>query len=89
MSPSSKIPDNLEEQVKAIISKISGLKPNEISLDAHFVKDLGVDSIQILEIAVGLEKTFGIRVPEERFPSMTTINAVIKEIKPLFDDKRK
>lgn len=85
MSP--KIPNDLEGQIKQIISKISGLKPNEISSDAHFVKDLGIDSIQVLEVAVALEKTFGIRVGEERFPSMTTINNVIKEIKPLFDSK--
>ena len=82
MSP--KIPDNLEGQIKEIISKISGTAPKEISSDAHFVRDLGIDSIQVLEIAVALEKTFGIRIEEDRFPAMTTINSVIKEIKPLF-----
>ena len=81
---STKIPHDLEDRIKQIISKISGVGPDEISLDAHFMKDLGVDSIQVLEIAVALEKAFGIRIEESKFPSMTTINSVIKEITPLF-----
>ncbi len=79
------IPDDLETRITEIISKISGLSPDEIKPDAHFINDLGVDSIQILEIAVSLEKAFGIRIPEEKFSFMTTINGVIDQIKPLFN----
>ncbi len=81
MSP--KKSNNLEEQIKEIISKISGMDPKEISSNAHFIKDLGMDSIQVLEISVALEKTFGVRIEEDKFPLLTTINSVIKEIKPL------
>ena len=72
--------ENIEEVIRDTISKLSGIKPKEIDPNAHFVKDLGIDSINVVELTVALEKNFGMTIDDLVIGSMTTINSTIKTV---------
>ena len=59
----------LVEELKALIIKnlkLDDITPVDIDAAAPlFGGGLGLDSIDALELVVGLEKTYGIRIPDE------------------------
>jgi acyl carrier protein len=59
----------LEERLKALIVERLFLKvaPKDIGDEDELMETLGVDSVQIFEIVVGLEEEFGVTFDEEEF----------------------
>lgn len=47
---------NIEKEIISIISDVSGIDEEEITLETNLVNDLEVDSIKAIEIAVAIEK---------------------------------
>ncbi len=61
--------DDLKRRVKEMIVErlgLEGLRPEEIDDDAPlFGEGLGLDSIDALELSIGLEKVFGVKLETE------------------------
>ena len=58
-------PDSLRATIKRLIVErlfIEGLDPVDISDDAPIGDELGLDSMDFLELAVGLEQEFGLQI---------------------------
>lgn len=60
---------SIESKLKAMIVERLYLKvkPDEIPTDASLTDTYGIDSVSLLELVVGLEETFGIRIEEGDF----------------------
>ncbi len=56
----------LSQKVKSIISEILDIEEEKLSEDTDLIREIGIESIDMLEIAISLEKEFGIRVDENR-----------------------
>jgi acyl carrier protein len=69
--------DTIETEIKNLVAEIIEKKPDEISPDARFVEDLGVDSMMALEILAGIEKKYKIAIPEEKLTELRTLNAAV------------
>ena len=54
------------EQVKIIVAEQLGREAEDIDLDAHLVKDLGADSLDLAECMVAFEQTFKVRISSEQ-----------------------
>jgi acyl carrier protein len=76
---------NVEQEIIAIISDISGFDENEITPDTNFQKDLEVDSIKTIEITVAIEKKFQISVRDEDVPKITTVHQAIELVNKLLN----
>lgn len=74
-SPSSQ---DVAGEIKAIIARIIDVPVDELDCDAHFIDDLGVDSLLALEMLSALERRFKIEVPEEELVQFTSVNKVIE-----------
>jgi 8-amino-7-oxononanoate synthase/acyl carrier protein len=59
----------VEHQIRAV----AGERAGELSLDTNIVLDLGLDSLERLEIARGLEEIFAGRFPQEVLDAIETI----------------
>jgi acyl carrier protein len=75
--------ENLEKEIIAIISDVSGYDENEISPEKNFYTDLEIDSIKAIEITVAIEKKFKISIRDEDVPSIATVNDAISLVNKL------
>jgi acyl carrier protein len=69
--------DEIKNQITDLITEIAedmDVDESTITDDAHFVKDMGLDSMALLEVLATMEKKFGVSIPESEFPNITTIN---------------
>jgi len=65
----------LRSQLRDLIANI--IEIDDFNDDDNFVADLGVDSMMALEIVARIEKTYRIRIPEEYFAQMKTLNEIV------------
>jgi len=78
----------LRDQVKAMIVQCARLKipPSELKDDAPLFdkeKGLGLDSIDVLEIVVNIEKTFGVQIPDRETGEkvLLSVNTIVEHLK--------
>ena len=80
-------PENLEQEIKEVISNITGIGAAELKNDANFWEDLGIDSIKAIEITVAIERKYKIRVPDDRVPEISTIGKAVEVVKKALEKK--
>ena len=68
----------IENELRSIIAQIVEIEPEKITLDAHFVEDLGMDSMMALEILASIEKKYKLRIPEENLPKLTSLGKAVE-----------
>ena len=68
------------EKVKEVIIDKLGVDESAITEEAHFVNDLGADSLDTVELIMEFEEEFGIEIPDEDAENITTVNSAIKYI---------
>ena len=56
---------SIAERVKKIIVDQLGVDEEEVTTNAHFVEDLGADSLDTVELVMAFEEEFGIEIPDE------------------------
>ena len=70
----------LERLIKAV-ADVLDLDPATITADSKFVDDLGADSLDVLEIVMGIEEEFDIEIANEDAEHITTVADAVEEIK--------
>ena len=55
------------EKVADIIADTSEIERDSIMPDSHIIDDLGIDSLDFLDIVFAIDKEFGIKVPLEKW----------------------
>ena len=71
---------NTQEKVTQILVEKIGIAPTEATLDANFIKDLGIDSLDYAEIVMEFEQTFNIRIPDSDAEKLQTVGQAVKYI---------
>ena len=71
------------DKVKELIAGQLGKSIDEITEEKEIVKDLGADSLDVVEMIMGLEEEFGITVPEEDAVNIKTVGDVVKAIEAI------
>jgi acyl carrier protein len=57
--------DSAFDRIAGIIAETSGLPREQITPESHVIDDLGIDSLDFLDIVFAIDKEFGIKVPVE------------------------
>ena len=55
------------DAVADIIAEVSSIDRATIVPDSHAINDLGIDSLDFLDIAFAIDKAFGIKLPLEQW----------------------
>ena len=54
-----------------------GLQSDEITMDSHFINDLGCDSLLLSELIMIFEDKFGLRIPDTEAEKLKTVGSVV------------
>ena len=65
------------DKIKEVIIDKLGVDEAAITEEAHFVNDLGADSLDTVELIMQLEEEFGIEIPDEDAETITTVQAAV------------
>ena len=66
-------PQEVADGLKAIMAERLGLQVEQIVPEARLVEDLGLDSLDAVELAIAVERKFEIEVPEEELTKLKTV----------------
>ena len=69
------------ERVKSVIVDQLGVDEDTVTLEASFVDDLGADSLDVVELIMGLETEFDIEIPDEQAEKISTVGDAVNYIK--------
>lgn len=65
------------EEVKTILARQLRVSPDKVTLDAQIKKDLGADSVDILQLLMRLEDDYGIVIPDQELAKFETVGDVV------------
>jgi acyl carrier protein len=71
---------SVEEKVKQLIVEQLQVDEAEVTPTAHFVDDLGADSLDIVELVMTFEEAFEIEIPDEEAEKIATVKDAIDYI---------
>lgn len=69
------------ERLISAIAEVLDLEESKINADSKFVEDLGADSLDVLEIIMGIEEEFGIQIPTSAAENIVTVGDAFEAIK--------
>ncbi|MCF7908528.1 MAG: acyl carrier protein [Candidatus Omnitrophica bacterium] len=81
------VPEDLGKQIKDIVARVIEIELDQVTPDADFINDLGVDSLKAIEITGAIEKAFRVVVPEEKIRDIRTLNQAISLTQQLLQAK--
>jgi acyl carrier protein len=70
----------IEQRVKDIMVEQLGVNADQVTSDAKIVEDLGADSLDVVELIMGLEEEFGYEIPDQEAEKLQTVGDVVKYI---------
>ena len=65
------------EKVKKVLVDQLNLKEADITLDTNIKKDLGADSLDILQLLMSIEEEYGIQIPDDELAGFETVGDVV------------
>ena len=68
------------DDVKDVIVEKLGVDADKVVPEARFVEDLGADSMETVELIMGLEDKFGVTISDEDAEGIRTVQAAIDYI---------
>ncbi|MGL2764195.1 acyl carrier protein [Helicobacter pylori] len=71
---------NLFETIQAVIAEQLEIDVSQVTPEAKFMKDLGVDSLDIVELIMALEERFGIEISDEQAEKIVNVGDVMRYI---------
>ncbi|NIK72605.1 acyl carrier protein [Thermonema lapsum] len=69
--------DEILQKLRDILSEKLGIQPSLVVPEAHLVKDLGIDSLDYIEIIMELEQVYNISIPETDSEHFRTVEDVM------------
>lgn len=71
------------ENVKKALAKQFELDPDTITLDTSLIDDIGADSLDVVELVMDLEDSFGISISDEDAAELYTVRRIVDYLEKL------
>ncbi|MCQ2770868.1 MAG: acyl carrier protein [Clostridia bacterium] len=68
------------DTLKKIISRQLGIEEDDITVETRIMDDLGADSLDIVEMVMGIEEETGVSIPDEVVATFETVGDVLNYI---------
>jgi acyl carrier protein len=69
--------DEVLAALRDVAVEVLSVEPESVTDDARFKEDLDADSLDLVELVMGLEERFDISVPEEDLEDVATVGQAV------------
>ena len=73
-TPSDLQLEEIKQKVRLVYAETLDVPADQIKDDAHFIDELGGDSLQVLGMSLKIEEQFNVLIPTEEYGKCTTVN---------------
>ncbi len=71
------------EEIAKILADQLGIPQSKITMESDIVKELGADSLDVVELLMTLEDNTGKTIPEDKVTDLKTVGDVVKMLESL------
>ena len=71
---------DVAERCRKVIAELLRVPVERVTLQAHFVRDLGMESVQSIELIAALEEEFDIEIDADRAQGNDTVAKAIAQV---------
>ncbi|KAK2581342.1 hypothetical protein KPH14_008111 [Odynerus spinipes] len=68
---------DIEERVLKVVRAYDKITEEKLSLDSHFINDLGLDSLDHVEVVMAIEDEFGFEIPDMDAEKLMTPGQIV------------
>ena len=72
--------EEILSRLKEIVIDRLDVEEGQIKKEASFIEDLGADSLDIVELIMGIEEEFDIEIPDEDAEKLTTVGEALNYV---------
>ena len=74
---------NMYEKVRSMLAEQLNISADTITPESEVVKDLGADSLDVVELMMALEDEYGITLPEGEVENVKTVQDIVDMMEKL------
>ena len=71
---------NTFEKIASLMAEQLGVDKASITAESEIIKDLGADSLDLVEMLLSFEENFGVTVSDEQTESIKTVKDIVEII---------
>ena len=68
------------DKIQELIVEQLDVDPSQVTMDTDFMKDLEADSLDAVEIILGVEEEYGIEIPDDIAENFTKVGDIVKYV---------
>ena len=68
------------ERIMSLLKGVDKVEGRNVTASSHFINDLGLDSLDTVEVVMMIEEEFNIEIPDKEFESIFTAADAVKYI---------
>ncbi|RKP40317.1 acyl carrier protein [Dimargaris cristalligena] len=73
-------PEIIQERIFEVLRDFAKVPQDKLSPNADFSKDLGLDSLDIVEVVMAIEEEFTIEIPDKQADEIRTVDQAVQYI---------
>jgi acyl carrier protein len=73
--------EEIMAKLKELVIDRLNVEEDQIKPDASFIEDLGADSLDIVELIMGIEEEFDVEIPDEDAEKLTNVGEALAYVK--------
>ena len=70
----------MQDTLISLVAKQLGKEEADVSMESHFIDDLGADSLDTVELVLELEEHFDIEIPDDVASTLLTVGDVYNNL---------
>jgi len=78
---------DVAERVRKVTARLLKVNPNDVKPESHFVRDLGAESIQSIELVAAFEDEFDIEMDQDAALAVETVGEAVKFIEKVIAEQ--
>lgn len=71
------------EAVRDTLAKQFDIDPESITMDTNLIDDIGADSLDVVELIMSLEDTYGIQISDDDATNLVTVQKIVEYLDQL------